>query len=126
MNAKDVEDMLKKYKLWLERKTFLLQWRTTLEPQNSMIAVREPEKNVIKRRIIDEEIEEKNAIYNKIEVALICIPEKYRILLTMRFVEENAWLPISIRLGYSCEYTRKELKEKALESLRVIMEDDER
>ena len=60
MNAKDVEDMLKKYKLWLERKTFLLQWRTTLEPQNSMIAVREPEKNVIKRRIIDEEIEEKN------------------------------------------------------------------
>ena len=46
-------------------------------------------------------------------------------LLRMRYVEGKEWFKVAMEIDYSETYVRKELRDKALQMLADLMEDDD-
>ena len=68
-----------------------------------------------KRGLIQNEIVRLTGEIERIDILLESVPERLRIVLKMKYIEQETWVAVSMRLDYSPEYTRKELKRQALE-----------
>ena len=68
-----------------------------------------------KRGLIQNEIVRLTGEIERIDILLENVPERLRIVLKMKYIEQETWVAVSMRLDYSPEYTRKKLKRQALE-----------
>ena len=69
-----------------------------------------------KRGLIQNEIVRLTGEIERIDILLENVPERIKVILRMKYIEDQTWVAVSMRLGYSAEYTRKNLKDRALET----------
>ena len=58
--------------------------------------------------------------------ALEVLPEPMSRLLRIRYVEGKEWFRVAMEIDYSETYVRNELRDKALQMLADLMDDDEK
>ena len=85
------------------------------EKQQQSVIERELVSIEEKRGIIQREIIKLTSEVERIDILLESVPERLRIVLQMKYIEDQTWIAVSMRLGYTPEYTRKELRKQALE-----------
>ena len=69
-----------------------------------------------KRGLIQNEIVRLTGEIERIDILLENVPERIKVILKMKYIEDQTWVAVSMRLGYTPEYTRKELKDQALKT----------
>ena len=69
-----------------------------------------------KRGLIQKEIVRLTGEIERIDIMLENVPERLRIILKTKYIEQQTWVAVDMQLNYNESYIRKELKKQALES----------
>lgn len=69
-----------------------------------------------KRGLIQKEIVRLTGEIERIDIMLENVPERLRIILKTKYIEQQTWVAVDMQLNYNESYIRKELKKQALET----------
>ena len=69
-----------------------------------------------KRGLIQKEIVRLTGEIERIDIMLENVPERLRIILKTKYIEQQTWVAVAMQLNYNESYIRKELKKQALET----------
>ena len=69
-----------------------------------------------KRGLIQNEIVRLTGEIERIDILLENVPERLRIILKTKYIEQQTWVAVDMQLNYNESYIRKELKKQALET----------
>ena len=69
-----------------------------------------------KRGLIQKEIVRLTGEIERIDIMLENEPERLRIILKTKYIEQQTWVAVDMQLNYNESYIRKELKKQALET----------
>lgn len=130
MRKDEIERKLKMLGHWETRKQYLLCQIAELEAAKVKLKGREDMAQHLSRIESEQdklayEIEGKTIEISSVTAALEVLPEPMSRLLRMRYVEGKEWFRVAMEIDYSETYVRKELRDKALQMLADLMEDDD-
>lgn len=77
---------------------------------DSFVADKEDAKALIKAEI--KRMEDEN---DRIDFMIRIIGEPYNKLLSLRYLDQAEWVEVAMEIGYSVDYTQKELRKKSLD-----------